>query len=162
MHIIRWVCGALVLSVLAGAAGAQEYFPTPTVGVRSGYAFTQQSVTAGISSSVPIGSRLEIVLGGDLVLKAEDERWRMGADLVVRVGAVGEYYGGAGLALFDFRRPELTNRSEFGYTIVVGREFRRAEAASLRPFIEPRWSVVGGRTMFALAAGINYALETPF
>jgi hypothetical protein len=159
----RWVTAAvLALAVVAGSAGAQEYFPTPTIAVRGGYSFSEESVTAGLSSSVPLDGRLEIVFGGDLVLDPTEERWRLSADIQFRIGRAGEYYLGAGPALVDFEQEELVGRTKFGYTIVAGREFRRADAVTFRPTIEPRLTVVGRETMFHVAIGIVYALETPF
>lgn len=156
---------ALLLSLAPTATMAQdvEYFPTPTIGVRSGYAFTQKRAIVGASSSVPLDARFEIILGGDLIIYGADERWRIGADVVFRIGQVGEYYAGAGLAMSDFRREaDVAGSTEFGYAFVAGYEMGRARNWSLRPFIEPRWTLIDNRTLFMVGVGINYALEKPF
>jgi hypothetical protein len=161
------VAGLLLLALVPCVATAQEqpprYFPTPSVGVRAGYAFTQESPIVGLSSTVPLDRRIEFLLGGDLVLDGVDERWRIGADVVVRLGRVGEYYGGAGITMSDFDQEGVQRRrTEIGYAFVAGYEYGRARPWTLRPFIEPRWTIVDSRTFFILGVGVNYALEMPF
>ena len=153
------------LTPLAAAAqqAEPEYFPTPTLGIRSGYAFTQEAPIVGLASSVPLDRRFEVILGGDLVLEGVDERWRVGADLVLRLGRVGEYYAGAGATMSDFEQEgNVRRRTALGFSLVGGYEMGRARAWSLRPFIEPRWAIIDDRSFFTLGVGINYALEKPF
>jgi hypothetical protein len=155
---------AVAVSFPATSLAAQFYYPTPTVGVRGGYAFTQRAPVMGLAFAIPMESRVELSFGGDVLLDAIDERWRVNGDAVARIGPVGEFYLGGGVVMIQFERGADLEREmpKLGYSIVAGREFLREGESTFRPFIEPRWSIVAGESLFTLVFGLNYALEKSF
>ena len=137
----------------AGFAQARRSSPMRlAAGIRSGRDFENHAWSAGAQMSIPVFQRLELRPSGDWYFGDETPfRWQLNADGAIRFGPGGTVYAGGGAAFVRVRPLEDVKT---GYNIFVGIVPARA-GATIRPFIEGRWTWVNEESPFRLVAGFD-------
>lgn len=128
--------------------------PPPAVGVRGLYDFGTSDFGIGAHIQVPVGRILRVAPSAE-VFFGDQTTWQLNADAVVSLLLLR---AGGGLAVADGARVADSDRGvETGLNLFAGIQSPRLRAA-FRPFVDARWTFLGGETPFRLVAGVNIPL----
>jgi hypothetical protein len=135
-------------------------------GVRGGYSFDEEVGSAGTQFRIPIVSQFWIVPSADVFLgDSATTDWQINGDAVIAPDGLGGLYGGIGAALLDHGdQPDDDGDEEdddprWGLNLFAGLDGGSLFDASLRPFVEARWTLLDEVSPFRLSFGINVPIR---
>lgn len=134
--------------------------PSAELGLRGGYDFDEEVVSAGAQLRIPLSDEIHIIPSGDIFLEDAPTQWQLNADAAFRPASLGGLYAGGGLAIGsrDFDGDgERENRT--GYNLLVGLDGGWLGGATVRPFVEARWTKIDEYRPFRMVLGVNVPIR---
>ena len=166
MRRSAWALGIAIAALIpVSGTHAQQYFPSPAIGIRGGYDTKIKEALAGGYFAMPLDGRFELLFGFDFLPSEGLDSYRVSGDGLFRIGDWGSLFAGAGVALVQepsAREPGTaiaSSISALGYNLFVGYEFLRSADHGFRPLIDARYVSGGDHNAFRFSVGLGYALE---
>lgn len=150
----------ITTSERARAAPARARTPSAEFGVRGGYDFDEDVASAGAQLRIPLTREIHLIPSADVFLDDAPTQWQLNADAVFRPQGLGGLYGGGGLAFAsrDFDADgERENQS--GFNLLVGLDGGWLGSATVRPFVEARWTNIDDYRPFRILLGVNVPIR---
>ncbi len=149
-----------------GSGGPFRAAPPPALGVRGSYDFDLDAFGTGLQFRYPLAPMAEASVTGDFVFGDTTGGWQVDLDLTSGMLLPGVYLGvGAALAHRSFLLldiPTQPKRTKFGFTVLFGGTLPPVVRSPVLPYVEMRWTFVGGYdAQAALAVGVNVLLGKP-
>ncbi|HEV2132045.1 MAG TPA: hypothetical protein VGR27_13115 [Longimicrobiaceae bacterium] len=136
--------------------------PSAEFGVRGGYDFDDEVASAGAQLRIPLTREIHLIPSGDVFLDDAPTQWQLNADAVFRPEGLGGLYGGGGLAFAsrDFDEDADGEReSRSGFNLLVGLDGGWLGGATVRPFVEARWTNIDDYRPFRVVLGVNVPIR---
>lgn len=152
----------ITTSERARVAPARARNPSAEFGVRGGYDFDDEVPSAGAQLRIPLTREIHLIPSGDIFLDDAPTQWQLNADAVFRPDGLGGLYGGGGLAFAsrDFDEdPDGERENRSGFNLLVGLDGGWLGSATVRPFVEARWTNIDDYRPFRIMLGINVPIR---